>query len=102
MVSGPTTGLEDQSVTVSWRVQSVGSAAATGAWHDAVYLSASPVFTPDAILLGEVSHSGDLGPGQSYNASGNFTLPGVVPGNHYFLVRTNSRNEVFEGTALVN
>ena len=69
-VSGPTTGLEGQSVTVNWTVESVGAAAATGSWHDAVYLSASPILTPDAILLGMVQHTGDLGPGQSYNGSG--------------------------------
>jgi hypothetical protein len=101
-VSGPATGLEGQSVTVSWTVSSVGAGTATGSWHDAVYLSASPVLTPDAILLGEVQHTGDLGPGQGCSASGTFTLPGVAPGNYYFLVRTNSRNEVFEGTNLSN
>ena len=76
--------------------------AATGSWHDAVYLSASPILTPDAVLLGEVQHTGDLGPGQSYNASGTFTLPGVTPGNYYFLVRCNAENEVFEGANLAN
>src|SRR5262249_3813364 len=70
--------------------------------HDAVYLSASPVFTPDAILLGQVQHTGDLGPGQSYTASGTFTLPGVTPGNYYLLVRANSQNEVFEGSNLAD
>ena len=87
---------------VNWTVQDVGSDPATGSWHDAVYLSASPVFTPDAILLGEVQHAGDLGPGASYTASGTFTLPGVTPGNDYFLVRCNSENEIFEGTSLAN
>ncbi|HEV3344423.1 MAG TPA: carboxypeptidase regulatory-like domain-containing protein [Pirellulales bacterium] len=101
-VSGPLTGLEDQSVTVNWTVQSVGAGTATGFWHDAVYLSASPVLTPDAILLGNVQHTGDLGPSQSYNGSGTFTLPGVVPGNYYFIVRANSQNEIFEGANLAN
>ncbi len=102
VVAGPATGLEDQQATVNWTVQSVGTGTATGSWHDAIYLSASPVFTPDAILLGEVQHTGDLGPGQSYNASRTFTLPGVTPGNYYFLVRCNSENEIFEGTNLAN
>src|SRR4029077_17680292 len=50
-VSGPATGIEDQSVTVNWNVQSVGTGTASGSWYDAVYLSASQTFTPDAILL---------------------------------------------------
>jgi hypothetical protein len=101
-VSGPATGLEDQSVTVNWTVTSVGAGTATGSWHDAVYLSASPVLTPDAILLQEVPHTGDLGPQASYNASAMVTLPGVTPGNYHFLVRANAENEVFEGTSLAN
>ncbi len=102
VVAGPATGLEDQQATVNWTVQSVGTGTATGSWHDAIYLSASPVFTPEAILLGEVQYTGDLGPGQSYNASGTFTLPGVTSGDFYFLVRCNSENEIFEGTNLAN
>lgn len=102
VVTGPATGLEGQQVTVNWTVQDVGSDVATGSWHDAVYLSASPVLTPDAILLGQVQHTGNVGPGQSYNASGSFTLPAVTPGNYYFLVRTNSQNEVFEAANLGN
>lgn len=101
-VSGPATGLQDQMVTVDWTITNVGTEAATGSWHDAVYLASSTVLTPDAILLGEFQHSGDLGPEQSYNGSGNFTLPGVLPGNYHFLIRTNNRNEVFEARALAN
>lgn len=101
-VSGPATGQQGGNITVTWTVQSVGSVAATGAWRDAVYLSPSPIFTADAILLGTVNHSGDLPIGQSYNASGNFVLPGVTPGNYYILVRTNSQNEVFEAAQLAN
>lgn len=101
-VSGPVSGLQGQSVTVYWSVTSSGSAPAIGSWYDAVYLSPSAAFTADAIPLGEVQHTGDLGHGQSYDATGTFTLPGVLPGNWYFLVRANARYEVFEGTALLN
>ncbi len=96
--------IEGDTVTVQWVVQNIGSGVAAGAWHDAVYLSASPVLAPDAIFLGEVLHGGNLGPGQSYAtpATGTFRIPGVVPGNYYFLVRCNSGNEIFEGTNLAN
>jgi Carboxypeptidase regulatory-like domain/CARDB len=101
-VSGPATGLQGQTATVNWTVQNVGTAAAIGPWHDTVYLSSSPTWTPDAILLGTGQYTGNLAPGASYNASASVTLPGVVPGNDYFIVRTNSENEVFEGTSYLN
>jgi hypothetical protein len=104
VVNGPATGLAGQAVTVTWTVADVGSSAATASWHDAVYLSATPTLTPASILLGEVPHKGALQPGQSYAtpATGTFTLPGELPGTYFFVVLANSRNEVFEGTALAN
>jgi hypothetical protein len=102
VVTGPTAGAQNQSVTVNWTVQSVGTGTATGTWHDSVYLSPSPLFTADAILLGTVQHTGDLSAGQSYNGTGTFKLPGITPGNYYFLVRANSQNEVFEGSQFAN
>ena len=103
-VTAPATGVEGQSITVTWTDESAGAGAADGPWHDAVYLSATPVFTPDAILLGEATHTSSLAPGQSDSTpqSGMFTLPGVVPGNYYVIVRVNSRNEVFEGSNVAN
>ncbi len=99
-----TTALEGDTVTVEWTVQNTGTAVAAGGWHDAVYLSASPVLTPDAILLGTVLNTQNLGAGQSYStpAQGTFTLPGVVPGNYYLLVRCNSDSAVFVGSNLAN
>jgi hypothetical protein len=101
-ITGPATGTQNQTVTVNWIVLSAGTATATGSWHDSVYLSPSPIFTADAILLGTVQHTGNLAPGQSYTASGTFALPGVAPGDYYYLVRTNSQNEVFEGSQFAN
>ncbi|MCA9124655.1 MAG: carboxypeptidase regulatory-like domain-containing protein, partial [Planctomycetales bacterium] len=101
-VSGPTAGIAGDEVTVEWTVRSVGQEAAKGSWHDAVYLSSDSVWTTDDILLGEFLHVGDLGTNQSYRASAEVTLPGVLPGDYYFLVRTNSHNAVFEGRNLQN
>jgi len=99
---GPAAGLQDDTVAVAWTVQNVGTGTAVGAWRDAVYLSADPVWTPDDVLLGDKLHSGDLGPGQTYEATANLALPGVLPGDYYFLVRTNWQNEVYEGNSLLN
>ena len=101
-MTAPTTGTEGETVTVNWTVQEVGSGTATGSWSDAVYLSDTPVFSPDAQFLTRVEHTGSLGPGQSYSASASVTLNNVLPGNNYFLVRTNDLNDIFEGLATAN
>lgn len=101
-VSGPATGLQGQLITVNWTVDNAGPAAVLGSWFDAVYLSADAIFTPDDLFLGETLHTGDLAPGASYAGSKQVTLPGVLPGDYYFIVRSNSKNEIFEAQALLN
>ena len=101
-VGGPAAATAGDTITVQWSTRSVGTEVATGSWHDAVYLSADTVWTTDDLLLGEFLHSGDLGPNQSYDGATEVTLPGVLPGDYYFLVRTNSDNAVFEGRNLAN
>ncbi len=45
---------------------------------------------------------GDLGPDESYSVSTSVTLENVLPGEHYFIVRTNDLSDVFEGLATAN
>lgn len=101
-VSGPTTGTQGMTATVHWTVKNVGTGAAAGPWSDAIYLSDTPVWTPDARFLKRVSHTGDLAAGESYDATTDVTLTNVLPGDHYFLVRGNDLNEVFEGLSTAN
>jgi hypothetical protein len=97
-----TTGLPLAPVNVMWTVQNIGVGGALGPWKDAIYLSPDPVWSPDDVLLGEQAHSSFLGAGSSYNASKIVSLPSVLPGNYYFIVRANSGNDVFEGQTLAN
>jgi parallel beta-helix repeat protein len=96
-VTGPATGVERAKITVNWTTRNAGAAVANGAWHDAIYLSVDNVWSPDDVLLGDALHSGDLGPNQSYAGSADVTIPGLLPGPYYLLVRANSDNAVFEG-----
>ncbi|MBI1375170.1 MAG: hypothetical protein GC159_20820 [Phycisphaera sp.] len=101
-VDGPQTGTEGDLVSISWTVQNVGIASALGSWHDAIYLSVDGVWTPDDVKIGELEHVGDLGPGETYDAMLNVTLPGALPGDYNIIVRTNDRYEVFEALELLN
>ena len=95
-VTSASAGTQDDSVTVNWTIENVGIESAAGAWSDAIYLSSDNVWTPDDVFLGQFEHVGEIGPGQSYSASGEVTLPGVLPGDYYFIVRTDNLNQVFE------
>jgi hypothetical protein len=95
-VTGVTSAIQDDIVSVGWTVKNIGSEVVSGSWHDGIFLSVDPIWTPDDLFLGDFEHAGNLGPGSSYAASGSVTLPGVLPGDYYFIVRSDVRNEVFE------
>lgn len=97
-----TEGVPDQLVGVNWTVRNLGSGTAIGPWVDALYLSRDRVWSPDDVLLDQFQIADALGPGQSYTARTLTTLPAVLPGNYYFIVRANALNEVFEAGNLVN
>ncbi len=101
-VSGPGAAMEGDTITVNWSEKNLGTAVATGTWHDAIYLSADPVWSADDVLLDEVLHDGNLGPNQSYSTSADVKIPGLLPGSYYLLVRANSDNAVFEGSNQTN
>jgi RHS repeat-associated protein len=93
MVSIPTpTATPGQQVSIAYTVKNLGTAPATGDWYDAVYLSTSPFLGPNAVLLGNVHHTGDVAGLASYNETLAAPLPPTLPGAYYALVLADSRN----------
>lgn len=101
-VTGPTSVSPDQLGSVSWTVTNHGTGTAIGPWHDAVYLSADAVWTPDDVLLGTFERLDALGTGQSYSLTRSVPFPSVLPGAYHVIVRTNALTEVYEGQAYLN
>lgn len=96
-VTAPAQAFSGQTMNLSWKVTNQGSGLTRQtAWDDAIYLSTDTVLDGSDVLLGQRSHTGTLNPGESYSATQNVTLPIGVSGNFYFLVRTDSRNSVYE------
>jgi RHS repeat-associated protein len=103
-VIGPLAVTAGETVTLQWTVTNQGTTAATGPWHDTVYLVRDPVTAPVALPVGEVlvGQGVHLGPGQSATVSGSLRVPGSTATPHRWQVTTNTRGEVFEGQNTAN
>ncbi len=88
----PATGAPGEPTRITWRVRNVGQNAATGRWVDAVYLSKTPTWTPDAELVGRYETAGPLAAGAEYEGVVEVDLPGVDTGDYFVVVKTNVRN----------
>ena len=101
-VTVPTTAMAGDPVTISYTVSDHNAVPASGTWTDAVYISLSPVYDTTARLLGRETFTGTLQQGGSYTQTLTSTIPGLVPGNYYVIVRTNIYNSVYEGAYAAN
>lgn len=111
-ITVPQSAIPGEDVTVSWTLQNIGENAAKGWLYDAVFISGDTIWQVSDPMLGVLRHSIDLAPGKSQlarltvnlsrsyllDAEGNITqtLPGVLPGSYYILVRTNIRASIRE------
>ena len=94
VVESLTTGQPGQTETVTWNVQNVGGAPATGSWTDSVYLSPDGQLG-DATLLGSVSHIGGLAVKGSYPGTLTATLPsGLADGTYQVIVFADANDAV--------
>lgn len=96
-VTGPTQAFSGQRVTVSWVVTNAGPANTPETlWHDKIYLSADPILDSADTSLGTTRHDGSLAVGETYPTNRSVTLPVARTGTNYFIVHTDSSNDVFE------
>src|SRR5690606_35693191 len=66
-----------------------------GSWFDSFYISADDVFNPATDpFIGRVEHSGGLAANADYSGSLTATMPGVVDGDYFVFLVTDSRGAV--------
>lgn len=96
-----------------YRVTNNGSGTTLGTWTDSIYISCSPVYTPQtSYAVAARTHTKRIGAGESYEDTFNLKLPlsytinACFPvqmyNNVHFFVRTNANNATYEGTAINN
>ncbi|HVX60600.1 MAG TPA: CARDB domain-containing protein, partial [Pirellulales bacterium] len=89
--TAPASGVESDSIQVSWTVKNQGAVKAPANWTDYVYVSSRPTYDGTATYLGsfnESAHTG-LAAGASYTESQSVTLPAFAVGAQYLLFITN-------------
>src|SRR5262249_3322720 len=96
-VTPPVSAFSSQQTVVQWTVRNSGNGAtSTPTWYDGVWLSLDRTFDDTDVFLGDAANPTYLNPGDSYTNSLTVTLPRGIDGNYYFLVKADSRNQVFE------
>ena len=94
-IVAPATGLPGQQVDVSWTVVNQGAAPAPGPWSEQLFLSDNPAGA-NGVYIASFFYSAGLNAGASATRSERVSLPAFGAGNKYFVVRTDSGNQVYE------
>lgn len=95
-VNAPEELFSGQLALVTWAVTNQGTGPTrVPIWFDAVYLSATTNIA-GATFLGHVPNAAYLAPGEAYANARVVQIPRGINGTHYFFVRTDYANYVFE------
>src|SRR5204863_9698599 len=82
---------------IHWSGSNVDPNPISGVWSDAVYLSADSTWDLSDKLVGRVEQNRTLAVNGSYSAQLTSTVPGTLPGEYHFIVRTDIFDTIPEG-----
>jgi hypothetical protein len=111
-VVAPDQAVHGSSISVNYKVTNKGSAtsrgeaAATNSWTDSIWLSVDktrPSPGKGDILLGSVTHSGNLAVGQDYLGTAQVSIPeGMRSGKYFITVWSDTYDAILEDTLASN
>lgn len=94
-VTTPASATTRSTASIGWRMFNQGLATASGAFHQALYLSTNRVWDLDDTLVAEQSIEGQLPPGESISFVRSIFLPGE-PGDYWIIVRSDPADDIVE------
>jgi len=94
-VTGPASALPGENVEVSWTVENIGPAAASGSWSDQIFVSSDSQPGGDT-LLGTLNFNGSIPSGQSVVLMQSVTMPAFASSDRWFVVKANSGRVFYE------
>ncbi len=100
-ILSPTNGFAGHPVTVSWVITNQGAATAIGPWADTILLATNSQ-GGNAVPLATFNYSTNLAAGASLTRGGAVLLPAEFFGELFFVVQTDSSNQVYESTETNN
>ncbi len=96
ITAAPATATSGTTLTVSWLTTNEGTAPTESGWVDDAYLSSTNQVTAGSLLLGTVTHSGPLGPGQSVSGSVSATIPLGNSGAYQIIIVADATDQLDE------
>ncbi|UUZ69429.1 hypothetical protein LP416_08025 [Polaromonas sp. P2-4] len=111
-IVAPAQAVHGASIEVRYKVANLGSnttrgeAAAVNSWTDTIWLARDkrrPGAYKGDILLGSVTHTGNLAVGEDYLGTANVSIPdNVMSGNYFITVWSDTYNAILEDTLAAN
>lgn len=96
-VAAPATGQSGQSLSVAWTVSNAGLGLTNVTeWTDRVWFSSDPAGQSGLTKLGDFSHVGSLGVGDTYTRRVDVTLPAAALGVSYLFIDTDAQGRAYE------
>jgi hypothetical protein len=99
----PYSAITGQSATFNWQVQNTGEdSVIKHSWQDCIYLSSDEILDENDIVLGEIAHTSMLNSGQRIDKSLTASIPPLMDGHYYAIIRVDAQNNIFEADAEQN
>lgn len=92
----PPAGMTGETVNVSWTVRNKTTKALAAKWTDGIYLSRDQTWDISDRRLSTMEYTGSLNGNEEYTRNISLALPPVVPGDYYFLARTDIFDDIEE------
>ena len=94
-ILAPATAVSGAQIDISWTLTNQGTHDATGSWNDQLFLSSDQTPGGDQ-FLGSFSFVGTIAAGQSVVRSQPITLPLVISGNRWTILKADARGNLPE------
>ena len=91
-----------QSFTVSWTITNSSVGVAVPNWAERIFLSTNAILDGQDIPVFSFTHFGGLPAGAAYSATQTVSLPGVVAGNYFLILRTDADSSLLESSEANN